>query len=46
MSLGEVQASSWAASGWESRSFLVRFLYTSSALSIISWELHGEAVVS
>ena len=44
MSLGELQASSWAASGWASRSFPVRFLYASSALSINSWD--GEAVVS
>ena len=39
MLLGELQASSWPASGWVRRSFFVRFLYALKALSKISWKL-------
>ena len=39
MALGELQDWSWAASGWTSRSFLVRFLYLSKALLMMSWKL-------
>jgi hypothetical protein len=45
MASGESQASSWGESGWESRSFLVRFLYASRALLMISWKLDDEAAV-
>ena len=43
MSLEESQAWSCEASGWTSRSFFVRFLYTFSAILIIDWELDDEA---
>ena len=36
MALGELQSWSWAASGYVSKSFLVRFLYLSNALFMIS----------
>lgn len=39
MAVGELQVWSWAASGCARRSFLVRFLYVSKALSIMSWKL-------
>ena len=42
MAPGESQAWSWGASGWASRSFLVRFLYASRALLMISWKLYDE----
>ena len=45
MSLGELQARSWMASEWASRSILVSFLYASNALLVIVWELYGEAAV-
>jgi hypothetical protein len=44
MALGELQDSSWVASGWASRSFFVRFLYAFRALLRISWKLDDEAV--
>ena len=43
MAPGESQAWSWVASGWASRSFLVRFLYASSAPLMISWKLDDES---
>ena len=46
MVAGESQAWSWWASGWASRSFLVRFLYASRALLMISWKLDEEVGVS
>jgi hypothetical protein len=42
MALGESQFWSWTASGCESRSFFVRFLYLFRALLIISWKLGDE----
>jgi hypothetical protein len=45
MSAGELQVWSWLASGWESRSFLVRFLYEFSASLMISWKLFDEEAV-
>jgi len=39
MAVGESQAWSWAASGCERRSFLVRFSYAFKALLKISWRL-------
>jgi hypothetical protein len=42
MALGESQAWSREASGWASRSFLVRFSYAFSALLMISWKLDDE----
>ena len=45
MSAGELQAWSWEARGWNSKSFLVRFLYDSSALLIIDWKLEDNAAV-
>ena len=44
MALGELQSWSWAASGCVSKSFLVRFLYLSNALFMISWKLVDEKV--
>ena len=38
----ESQAWSWAASGWASRSFLVRFSYAFNALLMISWKLDDD----
>jgi hypothetical protein len=45
MAPGEPQVWSWGASGWTSRSFLVRFLYASSALLMISWKLEEDEAV-
>ena len=42
MALRVSQAWSWAASGWESRSFLVRFSYAFNALLMISWKLDDD----
>jgi hypothetical protein len=42
MSAGELQAWIWAASGWASRSFLVRFSYAFRALLIMSWNLDDD----
>ena len=39
MAPGELQDWNWAASGWTSRSFLVRFLYLSKALLMMNWKL-------
>ena len=41
MSSGELQDWSWATSGCARRSFLVRFLYLSKALLMISLKLEG-----
>jgi hypothetical protein len=45
MALAELQDWSWAASGCASRSFLVRFLYSSKALLMISWKLEDEETI-
>ena len=45
MSPGELQDWSWAASGCARRSFLVRLLYLSKALLMISCELEDEETV-
>ena len=45
MSAGELQSWSWVASGWESRSFLVRFLYAFSALLMTIWKWFDEEAV-
>ena len=42
MAAGDSQVWSWAASGWESRSCLVRFSYAFSALLMISWKLDDD----
>ena len=42
MALGVLQGWSLAARGCASRSFFVRFLYTSKALLMISWKLEDE----
>ena len=42
MALGVLQGWSSAARGCASRSFFVRFLYASKALSMISWKLEDE----
>jgi hypothetical protein len=42
MALGESQLCSWTASGCARRSFLVRFLYVSKALLIMSWTLDDD----
>jgi hypothetical protein len=42
MALGELQDSSWAASGCASRSFFVRLLYLFRALLMIGWKLDDE----
>ena len=45
MSPGELHDWSWAASGCASRSLLVRFLYLSKALLMISWKLEDVEAV-
>ena len=42
MAVGESQFCSRAASGCASRSFLVRALYVSNALLIMSWKLEKD----
>ena len=42
MSPGELQDWSWAASGCARRSFLVRLLYLSKALLMMSWKFGDE----
>ena len=45
MSPRELQVWSCVASGWESRSFLVRFLYEFKASLMINWKLFDEEAV-
>ena len=45
MAAGELQAWSWGASGWLSRSCFVDFSYAFSALFRISWTLDDEVEV-
>ena len=45
MAAEELQAWSWEASGWLSRSCFVYFSYVFSALLMICWELDDEATV-
>ena len=45
MATGELQAWSWEASGWVSRSYFVDFSYAFNALFNISWGMDDEAAV-